>query len=113
MVEWMSRVEMTGVQTTKRDGPGQRTESNLVLGPEEVRLGGSPVRRENGSTRAQRAGAQTTKGKRAEVATGSGRGGVPQPGGWWPGRGIRVRARAAVTQASREPGFETWPASPS
>lgn len=50
MVEWISRVEMTGVQTTKRDGPGQRTESNLVLGPEEVRLGGSPVWRENGST---------------------------------------------------------------
>lgn len=46
------------------------------------------------------------------MATGSGRGGVPQRGGWWPGRGIRVRARAAETQAGREPGFETWPASP-
>lgn len=46
------------------------------------------------------------------MVTGSGRGGVPQRGGWWPGRGIRVRARAAETQAGREPGFETWPASP-
>lgn len=82
---------MTGVQTTKRDGPGQRIESHLALGPEEVRLGGGPVWRESGSTgprgqvhRRQRArGArwpQVAAGAECPSGEGGGLGGVSECG---------------------------------
>lgn len=77
----MNRVEMPGVQTTKRDAGGSRRGSNLVLGLQEVRLVESPVWRANRREhRAEKAGAQATKGKRGEETTGSERGGANPAG---------------------------------
>lgn len=86
----------------------------MVLGPEEVRLGGGPAWRGRGSgstgPRWQVHRRQTARGvRRPRAARGTG---CPQRGGRWPGRGTRARARAPRTEAGREPGSATWPASP-
>lgn len=85
----------------------------MVLSPEEVRLGGGPAWRGRGSgssgPRWQVHRGQTARGvRRSRAARGTG---CPQREGRWPGRGTRARARAPGTEAGREPGSTTWPAS--
>lgn len=84
----------------------------MVLGPEQVRLGQGPAWRGSRSTRPK---GQVHRRRRARgvrrprAARGAG---CPQPGGSWPGRGTTARGRASGTQAGRESGSATRPASP-
>lgn len=84
----------------------------MVLGPEQVRLGQGPAWRGSRSTRPK---GQVHRRRRARgvrrprALRGAG---CPQPGGSWPGRGTTARGRASGTQAGRESGSATRPASP-
>lgn len=76
---------------------GRRSEANLVLGPEEVRLGGGPAWRARGSgstgPRWQVHRRQTARGvRRPRAARGTA---CPQRGGRWPGRGTRIAGTSA------------------
>lgn len=94
----------------------RRSQADLVLGPEEVRLGVGGRRsrawRGSGSTRPRRQvhRRQTARGVRRPQAARGTR--CPQRGGWWPGRGPRERTRAPGTEAGQESSSATWPTSP-